>query len=135
MQKLREKTAKRCLLLLVEPQCSKSVALRDWLKHKGFLTWWANDVSHAIEELSDFTVKNRPDIVMLEASPLTESLHALREGLCGPEGQDYVSVVAMSDRGPQSLSERFFATDFAQLEAMIHREAGPRSRHMAVRMA
>lgn len=119
---------------MVEPRSTKSVDVRDWLKHKGFLTWWANDVSHAIEELSDFTVRNRPDIVMLEASPLSECLQTLRDGLCGPESQDDVSVVAMSDKRSSDLSERYYATDFAQLEAMIAREAGPRPRHAAVRM-
>ncbi len=120
----REKS--RRLLLLVESRSARSAYVLNWLQHKGFVTWWATDVAHAMEELSDFTVQKRPDVVMTEASPLSECLHTLRADLCGPESQGDVSVVAMCDRGGQASAERFYATDLAQLETIIDREAGPR---------
>ena len=31
----------------------------EWLSDNGFVAWRANDIKHAIEELSDFTVRRR----------------------------------------------------------------------------
>jgi hypothetical protein len=112
------------LLLLVEPRSACSGEVRTWLTDRGLLTWWANDVSHAIEELSDFTVKDRPDVVMLEASPISDCLRELRTDLCGLFGATDVSVVAIGDTGRRSHREPFLATDFDQLETIINREAG-----------
>ena len=113
------------LLLLMEPTSSGSVDLCDWLKSKGFITWRANDFSHAIEELSDFTVKNRPDVIMLEVSPLSECFKSLRENFCTPDCENDVAVVAISDEKVEGKQERFFAHDLDQLETLITREAGP----------
>ena len=113
----------RRLLLLVEPSSSHSVDIRNWLTHRGLRTWWANDVSHAIEELSDFTVKNRPDVVMLEASPINECLKALTADLCGTGGDD-ISVIAVSKGGPTSRQAPFFAADLDQLETIIDTQYG-----------
>ena len=113
------------LLLLVEPNTSSNSDLCSWLTHKGLRTWRANDVSHAIEELSDFTVRNRPDVVMLEATPISECFNALSANL-GVIGGDDVSVVAMGS-GHSSRPSPYFVTDYAQLERIIDRNAGQRS--------
>jgi hypothetical protein len=112
------------LLLLMEPRAAGSSDLCHWLKSKGFITWRANDFSHAIEELSDFTVKNRPDVVMLEVSPLPECLKTLRASFCGPDCENDVAVVAISNKTFAGQQERFFAHDLDQLETLITREAG-----------
>ena len=91
--------------------------------HKGLRTWWADDVSHAIEELSDFTVRNRPDVIMLEASPLDECLNGLSDDFKSMGGGD-ISVVAMCRRGTPSRNAPFIATNYVQLETIIDREAG-----------
>lgn len=117
------------LLLLMEPRSSTSVDLRDWLKSKGFVAWLAKDFSHAIEELSDFTVKTRPDVVLLEVSPLNECFKTLSESLCGPGRLGDVTVVAISDKKADGKQERFFAHDLDQLEYLIRREAGAVSCH------
>ena len=106
----------------MEPSSSSSTDLRIWLTHRGLRTWWAKDVSHAIEELSDFTVRNRPDVIMLEASPISECLNALSADLSAL-GSDDISVVAMFKSGPPSRKAPFFATDYAQLESIIDRNS------------
>lgn len=118
----KDKERSKHLVLLVEPHWSQSTELRNLLKHKGLVTWWATDLSHAIEELSDFTVKDRPDVVMLEASPLSECFAALRAGLSSLESESDVSVVAMSEGGMATSPSRFYATNIAQLEAIIDSE-------------
>jgi hypothetical protein len=112
------------LLLLMEPQSSTSVDLCHWLKSKGLITWRAKDFSHAMEELSDFTVKKRPDIVMLEVSPLPECFKTLRASFCTPDRENDVTVVAISDKEAIGKQDRFFAHDLDQLETLIKREAG-----------
>jgi hypothetical protein len=57
--------ANRIMVLLFEMGSAGS-ELGRWLGENGFIAWRANDVNHAIEELSDFTVRLRPDVVLLE---------------------------------------------------------------------
>ncbi len=126
-RKVKTKKDKKRLLLLVEPRSSNSAEVRKWLKDKGLLTAWALDVSHAIEELSDFTVEGRPDIVMLEASPIFECYQSLRAGLCGPEAGNDLSVVAMCESRSSKSAEPYYAANFAQLKTIIDRETGTQS--------
>lgn len=118
----------RCkrLLLLTEPKGGDSAELYNWLSDRGLRTWRASDFSHAIEELSDFTVKNRPDVVLLEVSPLFACFETLQDNLCTPDSDNDVTVVAMSEAKAPRGSERFFARSWDQLETLIDRESGPR---------
>ncbi len=118
----------RCkrLLLLTDPNGVESAELYNWLSDRGLRTWRASDFSHAIEELSDFTVKNRPDVVLLEVSPLFACFETLQRNLCIPDTDNDVMVVAMSkDRAPRG-SERYFAHSWDQLANLIDRESGSR---------
>ena len=113
----------RRLLLLTEPRSADMVDIRSWLASRGYVAWQANDFSHAIEELSDFTVKNRPDVVMLEVSPLFECFDTLRESLCPADGESDLSVVAMCDAGANRLGDRNVARNLDQLQTIISRES------------
>ena len=119
-----ETQTRKRVLLLVEPGPSGSNDLTPWLTDRGMRTWCASDVSHAIGELLDFTVRNRPDVVMLKASPIADCLRELTMSVGGLFGNTCVSVVAMSNSGTLSRTEPFFATNFAELETMIDREVG-----------
>jgi hypothetical protein len=98
---MNENSSKPIILLLDGGSVSKG-RVRQWLNKCGMIAWEANDVCHAIEELSDFTVKNRPDVVLLEVASLPEcfdlfrstfesSVLALTDTITGPEAKPYVA--------------------------------------------
>jgi hypothetical protein len=111
----------RIMVLLFEPgQCGTE--LGRWLGENGFIAWHANDVNHAIEELSDFTVRRRPDVVLLEVASLPQKFDTLRNAFCASSGD--VEVCAFSERPPQPDREHF-ASDLDQLKSMIAGQVRP----------
>lgn len=113
----------RTLLLLLDKACAPCNSVRAWLTDNGVVAWAANDVSHAIEELSDYTVMTRPDVVVLEVQSLQSSYDTLCTAF-GPVGGDGdVRVVALSDK-IQRHRDPFFADDLADLKMLISNEIG-----------
>ena len=103
-------------LLLLDGAAAPGNNVQAWLTEKGLVTWAANDVCHALEELSDFTVTKRPDVVMLEVAMLMETFDDLRSTFEEGTGDD-VTVVAL---GKNSRSrDKFFAGDLDQLKTLL----------------
>lgn len=93
---LRE--GKRTVVLLFDAMSPGHGYLKQWLRDRGYLTWEANDICHAIEELSDFTVKTRPDVVLLAVPSLVDNYAMVRDALQVSPSDDSISVFAV---GPQ----------------------------------
>lgn len=101
---LRE--GKKTVVLLFDERSPGHNYLKQWLKDRGYLAWEANDVCHAIEELSDFTVESRPDVVMLAVQSLADNYTMIRDALQISPLDDSISVFAV---GPQYRSEYNFS--------------------------
>ena len=108
------------VLLFEQGQCASEVG--QWLGENGFVAWRANDVNHAIEELSDFTVRLRPDVVLLEVPRLPQRFDTLQSALSASSGD--VEVCAYTGRSPR-LDRQHFAADLDQLKSMISRQVRP----------
>src|SRR5437868_4812076 len=84
---INDRDSRMMILLFERGDCGIEVGR--WLGDNGFVARKANDVCHAIEELSDFTVRRRPDVVMLEVArlpqridELTNALHECSDNVC-----------------------------------------------------
>ena len=110
---LRE--GKKTVVLLFDEKSPGHVYLKQWLHDRGYSAWEANDVCHAIEELSDFTVKTRPDVVMLSVAKLEDNYAMIRDALQISPSDDSVSVFAV---GPHYSNwyESDCIKDIAQLQ-------------------
>jgi hypothetical protein len=111
----------RIMVLLFEhDECGQE--LGRWLGENGFIAWRANDVKHAIEELSDFTVRRRPDVVLLEVKSLPQKFDTLRNAFCRSSGD--VEVCAYADENTPA-DRQHFASNMEQLKTMISRQVRP----------
>jgi hypothetical protein len=89
---------KKTVVLLFDERSPGHHHLKKWLHDRGYLAWEANDVCHAIEELSDFTVESRPDVVMLAVQSLEDNYAVIRDALQISPSNDSISVFAV---GPE----------------------------------
>src|SRR5258706_108314 len=128
-----EKTDSRMCVLLLDSDTTSKHCLCDWLDDNGFVTWHANDVRHALEELTDFTVRRRPDIVLLEVSSLPERFETLQSMIRSSSRSDDVGVVGFSDGESSPPRENFFARDLDQLKSLICQQLKPSSAFHAQR--
>ena len=109
----------KTLLLLLDDGSVMKGNVRMWLTKSGFVTWEAKDVCHALEEVSDFTVKHRPDVVLLEVAALPECFDTLRSTFeISADGSQF-SVLALSNTTPTPESRPYVAGDLKQLQAIM----------------
>lgn len=103
-------------VLLLDKKAPQKNDVQNWLNKNGLTAWLANDVPHAIEELSDFTVRNRPDVVLLEVAFLSESFDALRSTFNLSSGGENLEVLGLGRSG----GRKYCAKDLDQLGSLLH---------------
>ena len=119
------KADSRMLVLLIEAGLPDKSHVCDWLDENGFLTWRAKDLRHALEELTDFTVRQRPDVVLLEVTSLPENFEILQATIRSSSRCDDVGVVGF-DGGKTSREEgQFYAHDLNHLKGVICQQLRP----------
>lgn len=107
----------KTVLLLVD-QKGSTADIRERLNEKGLISWSANDISHAIEELSDFTVATKPDVVTLEVSAIDETYDLLHQTF-DPNDDDPADVSVLMFNDGNSVSDTVPQVDFDQLGALF----------------
>lgn len=115
-------TKNRRMMVLLLESGSGGHDLGQWLSANGFVAWRANDVSHAMEELSDFTVRRRPDVVLLEVAGLPQRFDAVMSALRGSSGGGTVAVCAYAGDRPANAGEQYFASNLDQLRGLVSRQ-------------
>ncbi|MFN2502088.1 MAG: hypothetical protein ABR530_08760 [Pyrinomonadaceae bacterium] len=115
-------------IVLLDGRSHSESFVRTWLKKEGLVVWHATDVSDVVEELSDYTVGKRPDVVLLQVPVLPECFESLASmfSLSSPDQRD-VGVVGLSDDAPQVDGKRFVAQNLAQVRSFIQRDVDPLS--------
>ncbi len=117
-------TAKTIVVLLSNEEAADA-PVDQWLRENGYITWKANDVGHALEELSDFTVAERPDVVLLPVSSLAQRFETLRSALRSCVCEDDMTVVAFDNSDAACSTNRFFAHDLKQFRTLIDSAVQP----------
>jgi hypothetical protein len=66
------------VILLLSKQALADDPLDRWLEESRYRTWEAADVFQLLDQVSDFTVRKRPDVVFLHMCGTTEELAFVR---------------------------------------------------------
>ncbi len=83
------------IFLLLNKESNKNNSLKNWLKEAGFSVSIVSDAVRAMEEISDFTVRLCPEVVLIEAlSPLMDFC-MIQKVMSG--GEDGFLVFALSE--------------------------------------
>jgi len=117
----------RMMILLLEQGGRFEADLGNWLSDHGFVTWKANDVCHALEELTDFTVRRRPDVVLLEVAGLERRYEDLWSTFRKAAGPGQVAMCAYTGHRPPRRRRQYFASNLDDLKSLITREVHPAS--------
>lgn len=110
----------RTIILLLESNSEKNVCfVKDWLKNKRILTNETNDIFEALEEISDFTTRLRPDVILLQVQSLREDFAKLKKMIQTPSGKCEFPVFALSDSGKVINDKECFEGNLAQVKARL----------------
>src|SRR6185369_17420776 len=75
-----------------------------WLAKSRFSTCEASDVFQVLEQISDFTVGETPDVVYVHVDRMEAELEMLEKMLVAADGDFHASVIAYSGNETQKLT-------------------------------
>src|SRR5689334_20737716 len=105
------------VILLIDGNGSKNKSVKNWLRKSRFLTCETTDVFQALEEISDFTMRSRPDVVLLEVESLSEDFFFVKEVIQTSGGRDATSIFALSESGKKVTDNECFEGNLNQVKA------------------
>jgi CheY-like chemotaxis protein len=91
----------------------------EWLAGSRYSTHEAQDVFQALEQVSDFTVRDTPDVVYLHVDKMDTELAMLEHMLVSAVGEPCASVVAFSDQDSTDTGTAGFGVLKRQLDRLI----------------
>jgi CheY-like chemotaxis protein len=89
--------------------------IRQWFEDSRFSTCEASNVFEALEQLSDFTIRTRPDVVLLDVDCCEDELPIVREVSDLP-------VMALSGErsGKRTKPDKFHPGSFGQVVSRLN---------------
>ena len=123
-----DQTHPSVILLMGADSPSEHSMVRNWFEHSRFLTCEAKDVFQCARKISDFTVRERPDVVLLEVDSPADEFALLQSVVDGTSDASEHTIFALND-GPKMIdSDDCFEGNLAQvasrLEGMIPHNMG-----------
>jgi hypothetical protein len=103
------------VILMMERNAAPGrVSVREWLEQSRFMTSEAHNIFDALDGLSDFTVRERPDVIVLDVESCTADLPLIRE-MMGSVSPGFDRVIALSNEVNTKESGGCFAKDLTQV--------------------
>lgn len=108
------------VILLVESPKSGHIPAREWLQQSRFRTWEAMNVFEALEGISDFTIRSRPDVILLNVESVKDNFNLLSELLL-QGGMDELEfpIFALSGCNPLIKDVALFEGDLSEIKIKL----------------
>lgn len=109
-------------ILLVTSGQTSCLPTREWLRDSRFRTWEAVNVFEALEGISDFTLRSRPDVILLSVESVKDDFHLLSELLLnGGTDELEFPVFALSDCGSLIDRSGLFEGGLAEIKEKLEK--------------
>jgi hypothetical protein len=116
-----ETTHQPVILLLDGSPSADNKFIKRWFEKSRFLTFEAGDIFDALEEISDFTMTQRPDVVLLEVPSMRHDYQFIKKMTHSEMGLSEMLIFAFSEGGKIVDDCDCFEGNLAQLEAELNR--------------
>jgi hypothetical protein len=127
----REGTNRTIILLIDGKLTSNDGFIKEWLEASPFMTNETTDIFQALEDISDFTMRSRPDVVLLEVGSLEEDFFTIRDLMEVFSLKDSFPIFALSDCGKVVNDKGCFEGTLAEVKAEIKKVFPKSSRAVA----
>lgn len=114
-----DKTPATVILLLDGKSNQGNEFMKEWLDESPFVTNESTDFFDLLEDLSDFTMGLRPDVVLFEAKSLKNDYFLLRQMMKSYTENDEFPILALSDSGKVVNDNFCFEGNFAEVKAQL----------------
>ena len=109
------------ILLLENGASDDGQVVRKWLSDSRFMTCEAYDPFELLEEISDFTMRERPDVIILNVESSKNDLKSLREIVrCCADGPD-PAIISMTNDLSDNGEDDFYAPSMSHVAARLEK--------------
>jgi DNA-binding response OmpR family regulator len=107
------------IILLLDQKRFDNAFVKTWFEKSRFKAVEAANVFQLLEEVSDFTVRKCPDVIILEAGSLLHDFSLLKDMLHISQDEIGMPVFILSNEEKVPQQEEFFKGDLTQLSAEL----------------
>ena len=115
-----ENTHQPVILLLDGSPSADNKFIKRWFRRSRFLTCEAENIFDALEEISDFTKSERPDVVLLEVASMPDDFQIIKRMTQTHSGPSELLIFAFSEGEKVVNDGDCFEGNLAQLEARLN---------------
>jgi hypothetical protein len=102
------------VIVLLDKQVSgERTEIREWFENSRFATCEATNVFEALEQLSDFTIETRPDVVLLNVDCCDDEMSMV-------ENMSDVPVVAFPHGGRPGATGKYFNANIGKMVSRLN---------------
>jgi hypothetical protein len=109
------------ILLLDGSPSADNKFIKRWFHKSRFLTCECTDVFDALAELSDFTIRQRPDVILLEVDSVSADFKLVKRMTNTVWGHNEPTIFAFSESGKVLDDCLCFEGNLARLEAELNK--------------
>jgi DNA-binding response OmpR family regulator len=109
------------ILLLENGTSADGEFIRRWLSDSRFMTCEAHNAFEVLEEMSDFTTRSRPDVVILNVDSPDSDLRSIREIVRCGSGDPDAAIICMSPQAAEQGKDDFYAPNARQVTARLEK--------------
>jgi hypothetical protein len=106
-------------ILLLGKQDSTNSFVRIWFEKSRFWTVETTDIFRVLEEISDFTVARRPDVILLEETSFQSDLSTINDFVQNSLPESNLPLFALLKSGNFINLDASFEGNLRQLEAEL----------------
>ncbi len=109
------------VILLLEGGARKNnESIIRWIKNNRFAFQIADDIIELLEDMADFTVRDRPDVFVLEVDCLSDELNTIKQFVQTPDGGVQIPIFALSGTNTSAQLGDCFIGDLSQVTSQLN---------------
>lgn len=107
------------VILLLDAEAENIRFIKEWFKKSRFLTCETTDIFQVLEEISDFTVRRRPDVVLLEVNSLSDDFLVVNSIVQTSFDANELLIFALSESGKTINHKECFEGNLSEVKAKL----------------
>lgn len=128
----RKNTYSAAILLLSSMSNTENGEIKKWFAKSRFLTSEATDIFQALEIISDFTIRQCPEVVLLDVDSFADDFPFINKMVSVMTIDGEISILALSDSGKNIKNKNCFEGNFAEVRTELDKILPEHKRSVAI---
>lgn len=128
----RKNTYSAAILMLSSMSNTEHGEIKKWFENSRFLTSEATDIFQALEIISDFTIRQCPEVVLLDVDSFADDFPFINKMVSVMTIDGEISILALSDSGKKIKNKNCFEGNFAEVRTQLDKILPEHKRSVAI---